>query len=64
MKRIMLLLVLWISVAGLATAKQPPAKPDDETAVRALADAYLAAYNRGDAKNHCAVALRRKVFPK
>jgi uncharacterized protein (TIGR02246 family) len=50
MKRIMLLLVLWTSVAGLAIAKQPTAKPEDEAAVRAMADAYLAAYGRGDAK--------------
>ncbi len=49
MKRI-LLLVLWISVAGLAIAKQPTPEPGNETAVRAAADAYLAAYNRGDAK--------------
>ncbi len=39
MKRMMLLLVFWISVAGLAIAEQPKAGPNEEAAVRAAAAA-------------------------
>jgi len=43
MKRMMLLLGLWISIAGLAIADQPQARPHEEAAVRAVADAAAAA---------------------
>ena len=39
MTRMMLLLMLWVSVAGLAIAEQPDARPNEEAAVSAAADA-------------------------
>lgn len=50
MERIMsfLLVVAVISIPGMITAADTNAA--DEAAVRAVADSYVAAYNRGDAK--------------
>ena len=45
MKRIMLLFVLWISVAGMAMAKEPKTKPNEEAAVPATADTNAEAPN-------------------
>ncbi len=55
MKRSMLLFALSIALAAgviavRAMAAEPEAQPNEEAAVKAVADAYLAAYNRGDAK--------------
>ncbi len=55
MKRSMLLFALSIALAAgviavRALAAEPEAQPNEEAAVKAVADAYLAAYNRGDAK--------------
>jgi uncharacterized protein (TIGR02246 family) len=53
MKRILPVLVGWILVAGLAVAPAADTQDkrvDESSAVRAAVDAYVAAYNRGDAK--------------
>ena len=50
MKRLVLLAAVCAAAHQVALAEEPTRQRKDEAAIRATADAFLKAFNRGDAK--------------